>query len=110
MLKVRTWVGKFCYVGGAEPPGASLGPKSATSLMEVFEGGGMNHDDSSRGNGRCEAGEERVGDESRGKKAVSRVVGLSAATSSGGEKQTPCAERLGMQMVEENRVSGSNNR
>ena len=38
----------------------------------------------SRGNGRCEAGEERVEDESRGKKAVSRVVGLSAATSSGG--------------------------
>jgi hypothetical protein len=31
---------RFCYVGGAEPPGASLGPKSATGLMEVFEGGG----------------------------------------------------------------------
>jgi hypothetical protein len=28
----------------------------------------MNHDDLSRGNGRCEAGEETVGDESRGKK------------------------------------------
>jgi hypothetical protein len=40
MLKVRSWVGVICYVGGAEPPGASLGPKSATGLMEVFEGGG----------------------------------------------------------------------
>ena len=44
----------------------------------------MNHDDSSRGNGRCEAGEDRVEDESRGKKAGQEgVVGLSAATSSG---------------------------
>lgn len=34
------WSKLFGYVGGAEPPGASLGPKSATRLMEVFEGGG----------------------------------------------------------------------
>jgi hypothetical protein len=40
MGEVRSWYwSKFCYVGGAEPPGASLGPKSATGLMEVFESG-----------------------------------------------------------------------
>jgi hypothetical protein len=50
----------------------------------------MNHDDSPRGNGRSVAGEERAGDESRGKKAGSdfpqlrEAEGRTDALSSGG--------------------------
>lgn len=44
----------FGYVGGAEPPGASSGPK----VCNGFDGGvlraGMIHDDSPRGNGGAE--------------------------------------------------------
>ena len=41
MLDVRSWGwSKFCYVGSAEPPGASFRTEGATYLMEVFEGGG----------------------------------------------------------------------
>jgi hypothetical protein len=46
----------------------------------------MNHDDSPRGNGRSVAGEERAGDESRGKKAGSDFRQLRVAE---GEKETP---------------------